>query len=441
MRTSNVGFRACISAVLKFALAGSLASVAVVATSNSVARQDIISLTNIRSSESNRWLAHLVVIPTGATYAPAGTEKTDKTTGVVSHVMGVQTAEALHVLDTAHVLENGTPQQINRNMMGGRVFTPKPVKTAALFKADTLVTGSVAKNIKTQNSIFSMAQSFQKPKTEIITPADNTVVASKGRVPLPKGEMDQARTVARQMAKVMEKLKSKDILVAANPALRSSAVSYARQDTAQETAMASAFAAVLRPTLKPAGSNKKVLAKKPRAKKSGLKKAVAALARTGRRIKIRLSRGDHKWAAKRLPRNSFSRAQRRCLAVGVYFEARSESRKGQQAVAQVILNRVKNPTYPNSICGVVYQNKWKRNACQFSFACDGIRDRVNSKKHWRKSVKVANAAIDGRVWLRSVGSSSHYHADYVWPRWRRKMRRMVKIGRHIFYRTYGGGWS
>ena len=66
---------------------------------------------------------------------------------------------------------------------------------------------------------------------------------------------------------------------------------------------------------------------------------------------------------------------------------------------------------------------------------------VNSHKHWKRSVKVANAAIDGRVWLRSVGSSSHYHADYVWPRWRRKMRRMVKIGRHIFYRTYGGGWS
>lgn len=160
-----------------------------------------------------------------------------------------------------------------------------------------------------------------------------------------------------------------------------------------------------------------------------------------KRSVIRLGRHDHKWAANRLPRNSRSAAQRRCLAIGIYFEARGEPKKGQQAVAQVILNRVRNPAYPNTICGVVYQNKHMRNACQFSFTCDGIRDKVRSRRHWSLAKKYANGAIDGRYWLKSVGSSTHYHADYVWPRWRKKMKRLTKIGRHIFYRTYGGGWS
>ncbi|MFD0916006.1 cell wall hydrolase [Pseudahrensia aquimaris] len=156
---------------------------------------------------------------------------------------------------------------------------------------------------------------------------------------------------------------------------------------------------------------------------------------------IRLGRYDHKWAANPLPRNSSSAAQRRCLAIGIYFEARGEPKKGQQAVAQVILNRVKNPSYPNTICGVVYQNKHMRNACQFSFTCDGIRDKVRSRKHWKMAQSVSDDAVFGRTWLRSVGSSTHYHADYVWPRWRKSMKRLTKIGRHIFYRTRNGGWS
>ena len=93
-------------------------------------------------------------------------------------------------------------------------------------------------------------------------------------------------------------------------------------------------------------------------------------------IKIvpKLGRGDHAWAANPLPKSAFSAAQQRCLAEGIYFEARGEPVSGQAAVSQVILNRVRNPHYPNTICGVVYQNKHWRNRCQFSFACDRIRD-------------------------------------------------------------------
>jgi spore germination cell wall hydrolase CwlJ-like protein len=154
-----------------------------------------------------------------------------------------------------------------------------------------------------------------------------------------------------------------------------------------------------------------------------------------------VTKDDHDWAATALPAKTFSEAEQRCLAAGIYFEARGESVKGQAAVAQVILNRVRNPTYPNTVCGVVYQNDNWRNRCQFSFACDGIKDRVRSPKHWNVAEEIALATTAGKIWLKEVGSSTHYHATYVRPPWAKRMRKVGKIGLHIFYVTYGGGWS
>ncbi len=153
------------------------------------------------------------------------------------------------------------------------------------------------------------------------------------------------------------------------------------------------------------------------------------------------AKGDHAWVRQPLPARVFSKKEQRCLAAGVYFEARGEPVAGQAAVAQVILNRVRNPKYPNTVCGVVYQNKSWRNRCQFSFACDGVRDRIASPAYWDTAEEVAQAVSAGVIWFPEVGSSTHYHATYVRPRWARTMKRMKKIGRHIFYRTYGGGWS
>ncbi|WEX11961.1 cell wall hydrolase [Chelativorans sp. AA-79] len=150
---------------------------------------------------------------------------------------------------------------------------------------------------------------------------------------------------------------------------------------------------------------------------------------------------DHPWARTPLPPEVFSEREQQCLAAGIYFEARGEPVRGQAAVAQVILNRVRNPAYPNSICGVVYQNEKWRNRCQFSFACDGIKDRVASPGHFRTAKEVAMAVTAGKIWLDEVGSSTHYHATYVHPRWARAMEKTKKIGQHIFYRTYGGGWN
>jgi len=154
-----------------------------------------------------------------------------------------------------------------------------------------------------------------------------------------------------------------------------------------------------------------------------------------------MAKGDHEWLKQALPAEVFSAKEQTCLANGIYFEARGESLRGQAAVAQVILNRVRNPTYPNTICGVVYQNDHMRNACQFSFACDGKKDVIASPSHYKTAQDVAMAVTAGKIFLPEVGSSTHYYAQYVSPGWARAMNRMSKIGLHIFYRTRGGGWS
>lgn len=123
-----------------------------------------------------------------------------------------------------------------------------------------------------------------------------------------------------------------------------------------------------------------------------------------------------------------------CLATAIYFEARGESYRGQAAVAQVVLNRVKHKVYPNSICGVVFQNQSKRNACQFSFACDGIPERITEKKPWKQAQDIAKKVLAGDIYLTEVADSTHYHATYVRPRWAPRLKKMTKIGLHIFYK-------
>lgn len=151
--------------------------------------------------------------------------------------------------------------------------------------------------------------------------------------------------------------------------------------------------------------------------------------------------GDHAWMSKPLPPVVFSAKEQTCLANAIYFEARGESLRGQAAVAQVVLNRVRNPAYPKTICGVVYQNDNLKNRCQFSFACDGKKDRIANRKVYKTAQDIAMAVTAGKIFLPEVASSTHYYAQYVKPRWARSMEKMKKIGLHIFYRTYGGGWS
>lgn len=122
----------------------------------------------------------------------------------------------------------------------------------------------------------------------------------------------------------------------------------------------------------------------------------------------------------------------RCMAQAIYYEARGEPFEGQVAVAQVILNRVADPNYPESICGVVFQGSSRRNRCQFSFACDGRSDQPRNQAAWTAAVSLAKLAVGGG--LRDLtGYSTHYHADYVSPRWSDSMTKTRQIGRHKFY--------
>jgi len=127
-----------------------------------------------------------------------------------------------------------------------------------------------------------------------------------------------------------------------------------------------------------------------------------------------------------------------CLAKAVYFEARGESETGQLAVAQVVLNRVAHPFYPDTICDVVFQNQQRRNKCQFSFACDGRSDRPRNQAAWAGAIKLAKKSMHGTR-VGAVGKSTHYHATYVNPRWAREMVRQKRIGKHVFYRMRA--WS
>ena len=122
-----------------------------------------------------------------------------------------------------------------------------------------------------------------------------------------------------------------------------------------------------------------------------------------------------------------------CLADAIYFEARGEPEKGQEAVAQVILNRATSGKYPKSVCGVVYQGQSKRNACQFSFACDGKPEVKREAKAWDRAKSIAKAMATGQKQVSTLETATHYHATYVKPRWARKMKKLSTIGGHIFY--------
>lgn len=126
-----------------------------------------------------------------------------------------------------------------------------------------------------------------------------------------------------------------------------------------------------------------------------------------------------------------------CLTQAVYYEAASEGADGQRAVAQIVLNRMRHPGYPASVCGVVYQGSDRATGCQFTFTCDGSLARLPIQSLWNQARKIAAQALAGKVFA-PVGHATHYHADYVLPYWADSLDKSAKLGRHIFYRLKGG---
>jgi spore germination cell wall hydrolase CwlJ-like protein len=122
-----------------------------------------------------------------------------------------------------------------------------------------------------------------------------------------------------------------------------------------------------------------------------------------------------------------------CLAQAIYYEAAGEGVDGGRAVAQVVLNRLRHPGYPSTVCGVVYEGADRLSGCQFSFACDGSMQRVPIPWLWVRSREIAEKALAGDVFA-PIGHATHYHADYVLPYWADSLDKTIQVGRHIFYR-------
>ncbi|MEO5938568.1 MAG: cell wall hydrolase [Sphingomonas sp.] len=128
-----------------------------------------------------------------------------------------------------------------------------------------------------------------------------------------------------------------------------------------------------------------------------------------------------------------------CMAVGVLYEAGDDS-DGERAVAQVILNRVRHPAFPKSVCGVIFQGSERSTGCQFSYACDGAMSRWRpNPAAWARAREVAVAALNGSVY-RAVGYSTHYHTDWVVPYWSASLDKVAAIKTHLFFR-WTGWWG
>ncbi len=126
----------------------------------------------------------------------------------------------------------------------------------------------------------------------------------------------------------------------------------------------------------------------------------------------------------------------KCLTDAIYYEAANEPDAGQRAVAQVILNRMRHPTYPNSVCGVIYQGSERATGCQFSYSCDGSMARIPAQAAWLRAQRVASQALAGSVYA-PVGMATHYHATYVYPYWAPSLNFVGTIGAHRFYSWKG----
>lgn len=134
-------------------------------------------------------------------------------------------------------------------------------------------------------------------------------------------------------------------------------------------------------------------------------------------------------------------SEMQCLTEAVYYEARGETRDGQRAVAEVVARRARDPRYPDSICGVVYQNA-KSAGCQFSFACDGEANGKHEPHAWKQAAEVAAYEIAGPGLADDItGGATHFHAVAVNPSWSRRFLRTVQIGNHIFYRQPGRSYE
>jgi spore germination cell wall hydrolase CwlJ-like protein len=395
----------------------SLSAGALLASTTSIAFQDMTALlSDVPPAE--RWQSHMVAAPQGSVHAATYQPSRIAATGSLGiHVPALPQGGIVAIAQDEGAIGEGQPPVVIRATKGDLQMTRTPV---AEPNREIPASGKVW-DLK---DIFSAHDEANLPKVAFAAPDRRpfaAIMVAYSSFTRPGADSPADGAAAVMVADAIPTAKP-DVTGAAPVAGTFSLAAYAPADATIEAP----FDALM-------GAAPSVMPKQ---------RPASVLGWLNERKRMKAANGKaHAWLANPLPRQAFNKTQQDCLARGIYFEARGESELGQAGVGQVILNRVRNPAYPGTICGVVYQNKKWRNRCQFSFACDGIRDRVRSARAWKTAQKVAKAVSSGEIWLDEVGDSTHYHAAYVRPRWARKMKKTDKIGRHIFYRTKGGGWS
>lgn len=434
-------------------------------STSQVAYQDAASLVMSGMRDSDRWLGHLVASSPGSTHSATFTFGDDQTLSAGQSSIGISFSDerntiglpsAKNLLKATDRLSNsGTEiQSVNRSAKEDRKTSiiapdgPLGLPGDAIWEMGSILSPSTESDLprvaftrKSTPKTLLAYRKLKRPATIVVqtqvasafAPSDRAAIEAPFRLVLSGPRLSD-------FVEPDPVIVEPDILPVLSalprPAKRGNVEKYSKsspQKTKSTKVAKSGTKVVSRvASLGSTAANKSVSSKR--------KSSLGWLFGSSGKAKVS-TKGEHKWVANAIPRSSYSSKQRKCMANAIYFESRSEPEKGQIAVAQVVMNRVKNPAYPKSICGVVYQNKHWRNRCQFSFACDGIRDRINDRKSWDQAQKIADRVIDGKVWLKTIGSSTHYHATYVRPKWARKMKKRDKIGLHIFYKTYGGGWS
>lgn len=387
-----------------------LASALIVLTPTVVAQQDAASLVLKSLDPSTRWMLALTSGPGGLTELSTGAlgEVVRPGAAVTVGAGGEQVVVEGFDPGAAEVVTSPDEDRIDRSWKGdlpATLTTPATIRgfsAGSILKEESRLAPPAADAMPQVAFSLATVPLSALAVARFISPRPAIEVADLEPVPVPQPRKDATALIAASYP-------VRDLAPAASLAASEVIAAYAPDASIVDQSMFDALFAV--PKERPA---------MPQA---------------------RLSPGDFWWGQRPLPASAYSEAEQQCLAEAIYFEARGESEKGQLAVAQVVINRVKNPAYPDTICKVVYQNKGLRDACQFSFACDGIKDVVRPGPAWTLARKVARDISFGGAWIDEIGTSTHYHATYVRPNWAGIFRKQKKIGRHIFYQTRFGGWS
>ena len=412
--------------------------------------QDTVSLLSFERGSAPRWAGYIKPAPHGSSLAPTfsfgkdgdeeGPEVGPEVAMRVSGGEGDDFASEWNN-DWTDELAGGTETLVSTRAIGRKVASlsnvdgDRPVRINRRIKGDRLTTimPSAGSTAFVAGSVFHMASPLDSgkaarlPRVAFVKPV--VVKRSKdARDKISPREIGQPLALLAYAARAR---KEERIMMVNGAAAASVSLASAYAPDATESLQAP-FSAIFGPGAPDSAASEDTSSERDGATSRDAEATIGI----GRRRGL-----FHAWFSNKLPASVNKSSQKKCLAEAVYFEARSEPWAGQVAVAQVVLNRVKNPKYPGTICGVVYQNKKRRNRCQFSFACDGVRDRIRDKNSWRKAQNIAREVIAGKHWLDKVADSTHYHASYVRPRWAPRMTRKGKIGQHIFFRTKKGGWT